>query len=208
MLLNVHFAVDGTLGRDLDRPKLLWVNVVLRMVQSETTYMLYPSNSGHTRTYGVRWRNVCFSCSRFFSPALFCGASPLALGSKSVTNGVDRRQGAGIGPPGGPGSTEPHQRLAGRLEKGTWIRLQVDFSKPFVLHRSPKCHIRACTMETGSGCCRRWLYQPVAVSACDSNIWALAAGPLNPSLYLYFPGSNGQVGMKNAQRSRYKTDKE
>ena len=35
------------------------------------------------------------------------------------------------------------------------------------------------------GCISLWLYQPVAVSACDSNIWALAAGPLSPSLYLY-----------------------
>ena len=37
-------------------------------------HMLYPSNSGHARTQGVRWRNVCFCCAAvFFSPALFCG---------------------------------------------------------------------------------------------------------------------------------------
>ena len=127
----------------------------------------------------------------FFCAAVFCSLHCFAVpvpwlwGPNPLTNGVDRRQGAGIGPPGGPGSTEPHQRLAGRLEKGTWIRLQVDFNRPFVLHRSPKCHVRACAMKNGSGCCRRWLYQPVAVSACDSNIWVLAAGPLNPSLYRY-----------------------
>ena len=148
--------------------------------------MLYPGNSGHARTHGVRWRNVCFLCSRFLFPALFCGASPLALGSKSFDQRGRSQTRSGSWASRRSGfETEPHQRLAGRLEKGTWIRLQVDFNRPFVLHRSPKCHVRACAMEDGSGCCRRWLYQPVAVSACDSNIWALAAGPLSPSLYLY-----------------------
>ena len=43
--------------------------------------MLYPSNSGHARTHGVRWRNVCFFVvciywllqPFFLLPALLCG---------------------------------------------------------------------------------------------------------------------------------------
>ena len=34
---------------------------------------------------------------------------------------------------------------------------------------------------SAGGCCSRWLLQPVAVPACDSNIWALAIRPVEIS---------------------------
>ena len=149
------------MGRDLDRPKLLWVNVVLRMVQSETTYMLYPGNSGHARTHGVRWRNVCFLCSRFLFPALFCGASPLALGSKSFDQRGRSQTRSGNWASRRSGFNRTPSKTSGAIGKRHMDSTAGGLQQAIRAAQKPK-------MPCTGMCNEEWerLLQTVAVSAC------------------------------------------